>query len=418
MKNSIFREMREQSRPDKAVTDSLKKRLAEEEGKSRFRWIYAVSAAACIALIAGISASMFAAYGNDNITPATDVYMSEWEPIDSSAYIGSENAAQNEYDVPLSATVEGMVYDYLSKYSAEADTLTYKIGNGTVDISIYDFLPMLKDHLSVECSDEEFDVSENSVTLQWKYPDRDSVMYFIIDEHNGMIRYSDEWEDSRNYFHFDSSELYSNVYAEIKRILIEEERRKQMEAENSRQQAEEEEQLRKQAEEEELRKRHEEESIAEVGSISLTRPVPEIPEITTPYGYGQDQTEWHKGVDFSAPDCEGMDIVAAADGKVISARDTGNGYGICIIIDNGNWEHGKYSTLYAHCSEALVSEGDEVRAGDVIGKIGSTGYAYGAHLHFEVILLGELAGGEHVDPEPYFDELPDGHRVDPEPYFN
>ncbi len=85
----------------------------------------------------------------------------------------------------------------------------------------------------------------------------------------------------------------------------------------------------------------------------------------------------HTGVDFSAP--RGAPIHAAATGIVLLAGYT-RGYGNCIIIDHG----GGISTLYGHCSSLGVSEGQSIKQGQVIGRVGATGYATGPHLHFEV----------------------------------
>jgi len=85
----------------------------------------------------------------------------------------------------------------------------------------------------------------------------------------------------------------------------------------------------------------------------------------------------HTGVDFGAP--RGTPIHAAATGVVLLAGYT-RGYGNCIIIDHG----GGVATLYGHCSSLGVSEGQSVKQGQVIGRVGATGYATGPHLHFEV----------------------------------
>ncbi len=89
----------------------------------------------------------------------------------------------------------------------------------------------------------------------------------------------------------------------------------------------------------------------------------------------------HSGVDIGAP--LGQDIVAAAEGLVIEAGWKG-GYGLAVVIDHG----GGLATLYAHQSRLLVSDGQVVTAGQVIGEVGSTGQSTGPHLHFEVRVDG------------------------------
>ena len=81
---------------------------------------------------------------------------------------------------------------------------------------------------------------------------------------------------------------------------------------------------------------------------------------------------------------EGPTIKAMHDGQVISAGDTGD-YGLCVVIadDKG------YQSRYAHCSSLSVSVGQEVKCGDVIAAVGSTGSSTGPHLHLEVMLDGE-----------------------------
>ena len=85
----------------------------------------------------------------------------------------------------------------------------------------------------------------------------------------------------------------------------------------------------------------------------------------------------HAGVDFGAG--FGAPIRAAADGIVIMSGYS-RGYGNCIILDHG----GGVTTLYGHCSARLVHEGQAVKQGENIGKVGATGMATGPHLHFEV----------------------------------
>jgi len=84
----------------------------------------------------------------------------------------------------------------------------------------------------------------------------------------------------------------------------------------------------------------------------------------------------HTGVDIGA--AMGSSIHAAAGGTVVFAGRWG-GYGNCVIIDHG----GGLATLYGHCSSISVSEGQEVKQGQTIAAVGSTGLSTGPHLHFE-----------------------------------
>lgn len=85
----------------------------------------------------------------------------------------------------------------------------------------------------------------------------------------------------------------------------------------------------------------------------------------------------HAGVDFVGK--RGDVVLAVADGVIVWAANRG-GYGKLIDIDHGNG----YITRYAHNDELLVSVGSEVKAGSVIGRLGSTGRASAPHVHFEV----------------------------------
>lgn len=92
--------------------------------------------------------------------------------------------------------------------------------------------------------------------------------------------------------------------------------------------------------------------------------------------------EAHKGTDIAAP--TGTEVVAAGDGTVIaSAYNDSCGYHI--IIDH----HNGIKTYYYHSSQLIANTGDEVKAGDVIMLVGSTGESTGSHLHFGVNIDGE-----------------------------
>ncbi|MDI3317487.1 MAG: peptidoglycan DD-metalloendopeptidase family protein [Bacillota bacterium] len=107
--------------------------------------------------------------------------------------------------------------------------------------------------------------------------------------------------------------------------------------------------------------------------------------VTRPFGRNYDpilhQVQMHTGIDLAAP--EGTPVHAAGAGVVFF---TGwmNGYGNTVILVHGNG----LSTLYAHLSAILVHQGDAVEAGQVIGRVGETGWATGPHLHFEVRVDG------------------------------
>ena len=122
-------------------------------------------------------------------------------------------------------------------------------------------------------------------------------------------------------------------------------------------------------------------------------PVPGSHRITSRYGNRihpvYKTKKFHTGIDIGAG--YGLDIVASAEGKVTLAT-TNGGYGKCVIINHGSG----ISTLYAHCSSLLVAEGDIVKKGDVIAKVGSTGVSTGPHLHFEVRINGAT-----TNPESY-----------------
>ena len=107
--------------------------------------------------------------------------------------------------------------------------------------------------------------------------------------------------------------------------------------------------------------------------------------------YGIINGKLHSGIDIPAD--QGAVILAAADGTVTEVgfdRERGN----YLVLDHG----GGLTTLYAHCRNVDVKEGDMVKAGEMVGAVGSTGMSTGPHLHFEV-----RQDGEAQNPVAYFD---------------
>ena len=121
------------------------------------------------------------------------------------------------------------------------------------------------------------------------------------------------------------------------------------------------------------------------------RPVPGV--VTSLYGlrrvYNGEPRSPHRAIDFDAK--EGDPIQVIADGTVVVVNEHYYG-GNTVIVDHGL---GVYS-LYLHMSAFAVQPGQEVKRGDVLGAIGSTGRVTGPHLH-----LGLAVQGEMVDPSPY-----------------
>lgn len=97
-------------------------------------------------------------------------------------------------------------------------------------------------------------------------------------------------------------------------------------------------------------------------------------------GFGGERA--HKGMDIAAS--TGTEIYAAADGEVVSAGWNTGGYGYFVQIGHTD----EYQTVYGHMSVVLVTEGQYVSRGQLIGKVGNTGNSFGSHCHFEVRHLG------------------------------
>ena len=139
--------------------------------------------------------------------------------------------------------------------------------------------------------------------------------------------------------------------------------------------------------------------LLERGLAGIPQVVPaSMDYISSGFGYRSDpftgEGAFHSGLDFKGP--YGAPIYAAAKGTI---RFVGRkqGYGNCVEIDHGNG----LLTRYAHMSGFRAAVGQPVKAGDLIGAIGSTGRSTGPHLHFEV-----RVNDRAVNPRPFLEAAP------------
>jgi murein DD-endopeptidase MepM/ murein hydrolase activator NlpD len=118
--------------------------------------------------------------------------------------------------------------------------------------------------------------------------------------------------------------------------------------------------------------------------------------ISTDFGVRSDPFSFlsrnHNGLDFIAP--AGKNVFATGDGIVTFVQHSRTGYGNEIVIDHGFG----FASRYAHLSLILVKNNEEVKRGQIVGKVGETGRTTGPHLHYEV-----LYGHKPVNPSYYFD---------------
>lgn len=154
----------------------------------------------------------------------------------------------------------------------------------------------------------------------------------------------------------------------------------------------------------------------ELGSIR-SYPVPDLPIISpvdTVYpvvsGFGLrihpilKRSKMHEGIDFAAP--TGTVVKATASGVIekISPLSDSSTFGIHVIIlhDSSAFFSGRYRTLYAHLSSVSVKPGQKISAGQMIGRVGSTGRSTSAHLHYEIHFNGEAEDPSHyLRPSAY-----------------
>ena len=117
---------------------------------------------------------------------------------------------------------------------------------------------------------------------------------------------------------------------------------------------------------------------------------PTTGEVSSPYGLRWGGTDFHPGIDIAND--MGTPIVATADGVVEYAGWNSGGYGNMVDINHGNG----IMTRYGHASQVVVSVGQQVKRGQLIAYMGSTGFSTGPHVHYEVHI-----NGNRVNPISY-----------------
>jgi len=124
-------------------------------------------------------------------------------------------------------------------------------------------------------------------------------------------------------------------------------------------------------------------------------PVPGVYDISSPFGMRINPVtgaseQFHNGIDI--PASMGTPVVSVANGQVVHSGELYDGYGIYVVIRDGTYDY-----LYAHLSSTNVKKGDKITVGQNIGKVGSTGYSTGPHLHFGVS-KGSYLNKTWIDP--------------------
>jgi murein DD-endopeptidase MepM/ murein hydrolase activator NlpD len=134
-----------------------------------------------------------------------------------------------------------------------------------------------------------------------------------------------------------------------------------------------------------------------LGAIPAIQPIynKELKRIASTFGIRRHPIfgimKMHAGVDFAAP--RGTPIYATGDGVIKSIRKNHVGYGNCVDVNHGY----SFVTRYAHMQKCIVAVGQQVKRGQCIGYVGSTGTSTAPHLHYEVI-----KNGKKVNPIYYF----------------
>lgn len=130
-----------------------------------------------------------------------------------------------------------------------------------------------------------------------------------------------------------------------------------------------------------------------LGAVPLRKPIIGDVDLSSGFGVRTDpflgRPAMHSGLDFRS---EAGDPVRATANGVVETAGWSGGYGKLVEIDHGNG----YSTRYGHLSEIDVRVGQQIKIGQIIGKVGSTGRSTGPHLHYETRIDGDA-----VDPQKF-----------------
>jgi len=131
-----------------------------------------------------------------------------------------------------------------------------------------------------------------------------------------------------------------------------------------------------------------------LAAIPAIRPIKNMYNVTSGFGMRIHPIlktyRKHTGVDITAP--RGTPVYATADG-VVAWQQAASGYGTSVVINHGF----SYQTLYAHLLKKVVSPGQKVKRGQLVGYVGNTGLSIGPHLHYEV-----WKNGSPVNPVQFF----------------
>jgi murein DD-endopeptidase MepM/ murein hydrolase activator NlpD len=126
--------------------------------------------------------------------------------------------------------------------------------------------------------------------------------------------------------------------------------------------------------------------------------------VTSAFGWRQDpftdKAKFHQGVDLRA--AYGQEVHSAAAGRVVFSGEQG-GYGTTVLVEHADGTR----TRYAHLSARLVEKGEELSAGQTLGRAGRSGRATGTHLHFEVI----APNGQRIAPEQWAGPVLQGRQA-------